>query len=61
MVQGKQKERFVLLFADLFLICKPNTVATKIPYFKYELESGFTLAELNWKHDSKGLLHFKQN
>ncbi|KAI8913327.1 Dbl homology domain-containing protein [Gorgonomyces haynaldii] len=49
MIQGKQKERFIVLFVDILLICKPLNPPKG--NFKYELESGFSLPELILKQE----------
>ena len=49
-MNGKQRERFIILFSDVLLICKP--LAAPRGSFKYELESGFSIAELVLKQDS---------
>jgi hypothetical protein len=47
-VNGKPKERYVVIYTDLILICIQTTVRGPP---KYELESGYVLAELNFKQD----------
>ena len=48
---GKSKERYVVLYTDLILICKKNeNPARGAP--KYELECGYALAELNFKPEN---------
>nr|KAJ3421048.1 Rho guanine nucleotide exchange factor 4 [Polyrhizophydium stewartii] len=48
---GKAKERYVVLFTDLLIICK----AQKGPStFKYELETVYSLAELTPRHETRG-------
>jgi hypothetical protein len=53
MVNGKPKDRYVILYTDLILICRPivpqNGTMRGPP--KYELESGYTLAELVLQKD----------
>ena len=46
MVGGKLKERYVILYADLILICVPLPRVGNAKG-KYELESGYSLPELN--------------
>ncbi|KAH6599748.1 hypothetical protein BASA50_002773 [Batrachochytrium salamandrivorans] len=51
---GKSKDRYVLLFTDVLLICKSQ----KTPG-KYELESGYSLAELLPRQDTRDFLKQK--
>ncbi|KAI8926331.1 hypothetical protein BC831DRAFT_456795 [Entophlyctis helioformis] len=51
---GKVKDRFVLLFTDVLLICKLQKTPNK-----YELEGGYSLAELMMRNDSRDSLRAK--
>lgn len=45
MMNGKAKDRYIIIYTDLILICIPIVRTTRGPP-KYELESGYSLAEL---------------
>ncbi|KAJ3325340.1 Myosin 10A, isoform D [Boothiomyces sp. JEL0866] len=49
---GKPKDRYIILFTDLILICKPIPQAVRGPP-RYELESGYSLAELIFVNSGK--------
>jgi hypothetical protein len=55
MVNGKMKDRYVIVYTDLLIICRPviNPNGTQRGPPKYELESGYTLAELILQKDFK--------
>ncbi len=52
---GKPKDRYIILYTDLLLICEPivRQPPTRGPP-KYELECGYSLAELTISQNAKG-------
>ena len=56
---GKAKERYIILYTDLILICTP--VVRQPPVrgpAKYELECGYSLAELTFSLNVKGKVKY---
>ena len=49
---GKSKERYVVLYTDLILICKKLENPVRGAVAKYELECGYALAELIFKPEN---------
>jgi hypothetical protein len=55
---GKTKERYIILYTDLILICSP--IIRQPPVrgpTKYELECGYSLAELTFTLNVKGIYY----
>ena len=55
-VNGKPKERYLILYFDLLIICRALVGGPK----KYEIENGYLLGELVIRKDLKGTIKLKK-
>ncbi|KAI8895289.1 hypothetical protein BC833DRAFT_623172 [Globomyces pollinis-pini] len=52
LTNGKPKDRYVILYTDVILICQKIVTTNRGPS-KYEVENGYSLAELSIRNDGK--------